>query len=304
MSGAMLGSVSVPKSRRDYSTLPASFGAAVSAAEMADLLDRYPLSLPLHSLVSDVNLVNNRLGLLTTHVWASPSYLDCFYQLSPGLYVCSPELTFLQMASTLPLLELIKLGFELCCTYRMRGDDIDYHQDPLTDVSRLRKVVELHRGKTGAAKALKALEYVRDRAGSPREIALAMLIGLPYKYGGASFGMPTMNQPVDLSPEAKTLASKDKCICDLYFPRWSLDLEYEGYEFHSGSSKMEQDSLRRDALALMGVKVITVTNKQIIDLDKLNALIKLISKTTGKRFRPEVAGFAARQRELQRMFAT
>lgn len=303
MSGNMLGSISTSRSRREKSLLSGSFGAAMSTAEADELQERYGLSLPIHSLVSNSNSAGSRYGFLHTHVWSKCSRFDGFYQLSPGLYVCSPELTFLQMASLLSVCELVRLGFDMCGTYCAYRDYVEYQRDPLTSVANLRRIVEQHGGKKGIGKARRALKYVRDGSGSPKETAAAMLLGLPYMLGGASFGMPEMNHPVELNAAARSLADKSRCVCDLCFPKWHLDLEYESYEFHSSSAKMERDSLRRDALALMGINVITVTNRQLTDLRKLTALINVVSRATGKEFRPQCRNFYLRQNRLLAMLA-
>lgn len=39
-----------------------------------------------------------------------------------NLLICSPELCFLQMASTMPFHRLVKLGYELCALYTLQPD--------------------------------------------------------------------------------------------------------------------------------------------------------------------------------------
>lgn len=294
----MLGSVSVPGSGRARGLMPDSFSAAVSSIEAADLQARYGFSLPLHSLVSDVNHADNRPGLLATHPWNDLQGADLFFKVSQGLYVCPPELVFLQLASLLVMEKQIKLGFELCGCYRFGPEGVEYNCDPLTSRREIQRSLNRRSRVVGLQNARRALEYVRDGSNSPRETALAMLLGLPYRLGGASFGMPLMNHPIELSDESRRLANQRICKCDLYYPKSRLDLEYESYEYHSGPLKMEHDSMRRDALALMGVTVLTVTNMQIIDQGKLNVLVQLVSKITGKRFRPQCREYYLKQRRL------
>lgn len=297
-SGAMLGSVSVPGSGRARGLMPDSFAAAVSSIEAADLQSRYGLSLPLHTLVSGKSRTDNRPGLLVTHVWANPEISDCFFRALPDMFVCSPEIVFLQMSAVLPFLELIKLGFELCGRYAVSKDGVEYSREPLTSVERIKRVVERHRHLPGIRNARHALAYIRNDSYSPRETAVAMLLGLPYKFGGASFGMPVMNYSVELHDEARRLVGQRICKCDLYYPKCKLDLEYDSYEYHSGPAKMEHDSLRRDALALEGIKVLTVTNTQITNQAKLGALIHLVANASGKRFRPQCGEYLLRQSRL------
>lgn len=51
------------------------------------------------------------------HQLAAPLLRGAFLEIAPGVAVCSPELVFVQLAETLPMGELIALGYEFCGCY-------------------------------------------------------------------------------------------------------------------------------------------------------------------------------------------
>lgn len=287
--------------RGGIAMLPESFSVVASPFEISEFREMYSLTTPLHAIVSDRGHVRDRGRLVKTHFWGNPSVGDRFMRLSPGVMLSSPEVAFMQLASELSIVELVKLGFDLCGTYSIGKRYAGYQREPLTCADEIGKAVARSSRRHGVKAARKAVPYIRDDSASPMETAAAMLIGLPYKYGGASFGMPFMNHAIKLNEDARRMLDQRVCKCDLFYPDLMLDLEYESYEFHSGRREMERDSLRREALALMGVRVLTVTYQQLVDPEKFEALISLVSKMTGKRFRPQVEGYWAKQAELRKI---
>lgn len=60
-----------------------------------------------------------------------------FTHIEGDIFCSSPELCFLQMARVLPLLQLIKLGFELCGCYALAPDGRAIEQPALTSKDRI-----------------------------------------------------------------------------------------------------------------------------------------------------------------------
>ena len=118
-------------------------------------------------------------------------------------HVCAPELVFLQMAGEVEFDHLIYVGFALCSSFRLDGWEPggcvhrEGYDAPLTTVDRIRAYLErLPEGTKNRAVALRALQYVRPGARSPREVGIAMTIGLPLSLGGHGLGETSMNPEI------------------------------------------------------------------------------------------------------------
>lgn len=144
-----------------------------------------------------------------------------------GFCVCSPEFTFVQAAAICELPKFIEIGYELCGTYDLSGGG--YREcAPLTTVERLTAFAGAADGVHGVRKARRALRYVAERSASPRETVLTMLLCLPYGLGGYGIEMPLLNHRVDVVGDALKMTSKKYCVCDLFWPKANLVIEYGG----------------------------------------------------------------------------
>lgn len=202
------------------------------------------------------------------------------------------------MAERLSLPKLIELGFELCGTYDSSNGSLR-ECPPLTTVEKLVAFVESAGSLYGKKKARQALRHVADNSASPRETVVAMLLCLPYSMGGYGFEMPRMNYRIDLSKRARRIAGRNYLVCDLYWPDARLDVEYDG-EAHVDVERASKDSMRRDALLSMDVKVVTITKWQLGDGGEMNALAHLLAKCIGKQLRYKDPQFTRANRELRR----
>ena len=108
-----------------------------------------------------------------------------FTHIEGDIFCSSPELCFLQMARVLPLLQLIKLGFELCGCYALAPDGRAIEQPALTSKDRIDDFLRSAKGARGVAQARQALAHIVEGSASPRETALAMLLCLPPCRGGS-----------------------------------------------------------------------------------------------------------------------
>jgi len=76
------------------------------------------LSYPINLMVDSQN-AKRRTKLVRPRVFSGSVPEWCFVKIEDGVFVCSPQFSFFQMAEELSLIELIKLGLELCGTYSM-----------------------------------------------------------------------------------------------------------------------------------------------------------------------------------------
>jgi len=218
------------------------------------------------------------------------------------LVVSSPELCFLQMASELNFVDLIKLGYEFCGNYRLdklSEPEQGFRKDiPLTSVAALKFYLNKAAGLKGRKNASKALRYIADGAASPMEPVLAMMLTLPYRLGGYGFEMPRLNYPIEIGPKTQLSRSKITYYGDLYWPGARVDIEYDSDAFHSTPDRIAADSIRRTTLNSTGVTVITVSRKQIISNSRMREVAKVLSKKLGKRLQPPMPEFTTRNLRL------
>lgn len=235
---------------------------------------------PLHVLVESGN-TRRRSKDLVCHTKSGSLPAKAVLDTRRGFYVCSPELCFLQSASFLELSKMIELGFELCGTYDASCENLR-SCNPLTTHKKLTTFITRAEGFHGRKQALRALQYVSENAASPQETLLVMLLCLPYRLGGYGLEPPSLNYRIDLSTKASTIAGKKYLVCDLYWPRAKVAVEYDSDAFHTGPKRIAQDSERRAALATMGITVITVTRKQLRSSKELHAVAHLLADHVGK----------------------
>ena len=214
---------------------------------------------------------------------------DSFLQINSHMCPASPHFLFLQLASsTLSLHELILLGDELCGTYTMvmepNGYDIN-RSEPLTTAASLHAFLQSAPHMNNSRKALRALQYVVDGSASIRESMLEMIMCLPPRLGGYGLPQPKMNWRVDFSEHARIIAKQDFARCDLCWPEFKLDVEYNGAFWHTAEEDAVRDTRRKEALQSMGWEVITVSCDEFEFQSGLYSIICTIAKRLRHRLR-------------------
>lgn len=302
-----------------------SFGVAPDAARSFQLL-RGPLNdrtEPLSVLVSDAGS-RRRTGKVRCRMWSTTVPSGAFVRVGASVYVSSPEFTFAQIARDCTLVELIKIGYELCGMYALsNGNDLTIfdggiaagfrYRNPVTTVRKLSAFLKRAKGSDGLARARRAVKYIIDNSASPRETELAMILTLPFSLGGYGLPAPMLNCQVDLGVKSVTCkgptllslvdrqAQKNEFrICDLYWADAKLDIEYDSDFYHVGAEKIAQDANRRNDLESRGITVITVTNKQILSWKRMDEVACHAAKRIGKRIRQEYRFLTPERRELRK----
>ena len=227
--------------------------------------------------------------------WQTSLPSNSFYKVR-GEYVSSPEFVFLQMASKLPIEQLIALGCELCGLYVLLPkevkhpgslDEMPKRLSPLTNASKIATFLEGAGQARGKQKAVRALRYVVDGSRSPMETMVYMLLCLPVMMGGYGLPKPEMNATIPLNEEARIIARRHHCEGDLCWVDSQLDIEYHG-EVHVGKAPMKSDVGRELGIEHMGWRVITVTSSQVFDADQFEVVAKEAAERIGKRLRKRV----------------
>lgn len=285
-------------------------GAEGCASCKADVLGSIPEEFAISGKPVDVLILDDRQRRRSSgvicHLWQTKIPKDAFVRVR-GVYISSPEFTFLQMASKLPLEQLIALGCELCGQYVLLPENVTHPSSidempkrlyPLTNTDRIAALIATVGKAKGKDKAIRALKYVVEGSRSPMETMVYMLLCLPVMLGGYGLPKPELNATIPLDDEAKVIARRRHCEGDLCWPDDCLDIEYHG-EVHVGAVQMKSDVGRELGIEHMGWRVITITSPQVFDPEQFDVVAKEAAKRIRKRLRKPTGNAAIQQNALR-----
>ncbi len=220
-----------------------------------------------------------------------------FCRVESGVFVSCPELCFVQLAQSLPFHELVRAGNVLCGRFYLdagKGGELG-RREPLTSKRRIEAFLRANPGIKGVKEARRALPWVTEGAASPPEAFLAMVFGLPYRYGGFQLSDLAVNRRLRPSHKAQQIARRTTLVPDILFADARLAIEYDSTAEHTSSSQLTRDAQKRLALEADGYKVVTVTAGQIGDSGEMRRIAEQCYRRRGKRFRPQSKEFANQQ---------
>ena len=285
--------------RSSLSIVPPDFRGFLNTSKLTDFL---------HDTCADVNkLLVNTGGSLSTdlHLLVESQqerriapHIFChsvpagtrlpkgsIYQISDEIAVVSPGLCFLQLVSELDDLALARAGCDLTALYRrdatrnrdlIQLDDAAFTKQDLLDY--LASVPDYR----GAKHAMRIASWVLDRARSPREVSMAMLMNMPTKAGGYGFPDLKANQVIQLSDELQALARREHLECDILLPNGDM-LEYNSSTHHDTDEELEFDFEKIATLQTMQRTVIPVSTRQFNDFDKFDTIMRGVNSRLGIR---------------------
>ena len=220
-------------------------------------------------------------------------------ELDDRLWIPSPELLFLQMHDHLTELECLALGFELCGSYCRRGTvAFEYNLPAVTTPDKLRRFLDRSARVRHCKRARRTLRFVRANAASPREAQLAILLSLPFRYGGYAFSNPVLNRPINVSSVTGAYWGYDERRTDISWTGKSIAVEYDSSEFHAGSEKIENDAKRRTLLQAAGFHVVVVTNDQFKRISEMDRVERTLGRLMGCRRRNRNKDYELKKRQL------
>jgi hypothetical protein len=226
-----------------------------------------------------------------------------FMSAGDDLLVPSPECCFLQLAQDSSVAELVLAGLELCGGYSiMPGTDGGFtSHGPIATSRKLERYLKKAGGLHGIKRAQRALRWIIDGSESPRETVSMMLFCLPLCLGGYGFELPVLNAIVHNSEQASALSHKGWHRCDLLWPKARVAIEYDSDAWHTGADRIAQDAAKRGALYYSNITVLTLTNKQVNDLETFEAFAHVLAKSVGKQLRRPTPKVIAARTDLRRL---
>ena len=216
-----------------------------------------------HPLVSG-NGNRHQYAGATRHSWNAPIPPGAFALVGPGLYVSTPEFTFLQLARCLPLEQMAIVGCALCASYRLDPKTGAICQcEPLTSVDAIRGFLDKASETRGYRTAQKCLDLIADGAESPQEVNLYLLSSMPLSLGGSAIKDLKLNYTIEAKPEDGPILDRPNRECfriDMGVPSRGVGVEYLGKHHES---QQVQDRERQNALLAKGERILQVKYQDI-----------------------------------------
>jgi len=208
---------------------------------------------------------------------------DSLYMVGPGIYVESPELCLLRLASMLERPVFLRALSDMLgvfgFSYLDRMELVS--REPLTTISKIQKFVEHIGGAYGVNKLRSALSWVIERSGSPRETSMNLCMSMPSRLGGQQLPRFEANYHYDLTDEAKLLTRRNFLVGDASWPEKDIEMEYNSNKHHDTEEELEMDFEKITALESMGVTVIPVSTRQFNSYDAFSAIMSTVRERLG-----------------------
>lgn len=223
-----------------------------------------------------------------------------FARIGNGVFASCPELCFVQLATMLPLYELVKAGDALCGTFFVDPDANGNlgSRTPITSKRRIEAFLRRNPGLRGVKAARSALRFMVDGAASPPEAFLWSVLSTSQRHGGFAIPGLVMNKRIRPSKKARRIARRETLVPDLSHSASRLAIEYDSNSEHLGAIQITRDSSKRLALEADGFKVITVTTRQLADPASMRDVAGQAAKRIGYRMRIRSKNFDQSQRAL------
>lgn len=269
---------------------------ARDAARIARELD---LPLPIHALALDPRRWRHSKHV-TCHLWSGPVPLEEVIHIDNDLYVCSPEFLFLQLCCRSDLENILMVGSEMASDYapNPQGRHGLVRRPPLLTPDSIRACADTMAEAPGTAKARKLAGHLVQHAWSPKETEIALLLGLPRRLGGRGVSGIELNYRIDLAPSAQTIARRSSVVADLMILPERHVLEYNSNDFHLTRTAHESDERKRNALAMMGIELTTITAGQLHDWETFDSIAEHLLFELGRGGRMRTDGITDKQRDL------
>lgn len=244
------------------------------------------------------------------HVCQSMMSLSSLQPIDTDLkgFVTSPEFTYLQIASKLDFIGTILAGSALCSDYFLNqnghGGVSQRQNGPLTNRAAIAKFLATQERKRGIIPAKRALQHIVEKARSPREASLALLLCLPYNLGGFNLGTVELNRPIELE---NRYGEKITRIPDLTIQlkdkrrkQATVLLDYDPAVTHAGGQRVTRDLDRENEL-VTGVQCphFSVSSEMLKSYESVQGLVRQIRASTGITARDTtISDLEERQRAL------
>ena len=166
-----------------------------------------------------------------------------------GIFVTTPERTWLDMAELLSVDEVVAMG-DSCV--RVPRPELDGRDLPLCSIDDLQRMIDRHKGKRGIRKAKEAIKLIRVGSDSPQETLLRLAI--------VRAGLPEPELNVPIIDEAGRRHHEP----DLSYRKYRIGIEYEG-EHHGEDGQIVRDIDRSERYAALGWTEVRISKRHMLN---------------------------------------
>ena len=172
------------------------------------------------------------------------------------------------------------------------GLTTQYEVQALTSTQRIRDFLKRNPSLRGSRLAQRALLYMSDGSLLLREKP-RLHCSLDYRATLADMDLKSLalNHPVKLNEQAASIAQRASLRCDLCWPKFKVDVEYQSDFAHQEEFARIRDSRRANALATMQWTTIGVTSEEMNSMAACDAIAEAVRKATQKQPRANPADF-------------
>ena len=236
---------------------------------------------PLHILVRDRD-ERIRTERLVSHVWSGPLPDGAFYQLEPGLLLCSPSFCLRQVCARASAARAVATVMEACGGYALSaGTPRGFHErPPLASLDELRSRFARERG-YGARRVREALELATPGSRSPMETVVVLFFTLPVELGGCGLPPPQVNVRLEIPCDLRAAIGRPYVVVDLCWPDQRIILEYDSYTWHLAPRAFDGTQSRNEGLRDEGWMVRTVTSGILADPRLRQLLVSRVMRRFG-----------------------
>ncbi|MDO5120153.1 MAG: hypothetical protein Q4D48_08700 [Coriobacteriales bacterium] len=216
---------------------------------------------------------------LARHGWSAPLAPKSIVRVGPGIYMSTPEFTFLQLANVLPHLPLVLAGFALCSSYYIDPQTRKVTQrSPISSVAELQTYLNRCRGSRGVKRGRAALRCVTDGAESPQEVNQFLLMSLPVDMGGHGIEGLEMNYTVRVEDADRGVLDRPDRTSfriDMGCKELKKGAEYLGKDHES---TVDEDRERLNSLMALGHQVLQVKYADLTNPTKCARLARQLAR--------------------------
>lgn len=272
-----------------------------SSREAQKIAGNLGIPLPLHVLTTDP-MARRRGADVLAHQWTGPIPPDAIAYLTDDVYVCVPEFAFVQLCCGAERENRLVVGSELASRYAINpsGRQGLIARPPLMTPMSVKEFVTQIPRAPGTAHALEAAPHLACNARSPKEVELWLLLHLPRTFGGRGIADMELNKEIHLNDDARTVAKRAFLYADIFLILCNTDLEYDANDNHLTKQANESDKRRANALRIMDIDLITLTNGQLHDWKSFDTIARQVEELTGTVHRYTSKATHARQQRLWR----
>jgi hypothetical protein len=175
----------------------------------------------------------------------------------PGMRLTVPARTWCDLAPLLTLAELVAAG-----------DYLIFHERTIVTRAELAAAAQRHPGRRWRGKLQRALELLSDRAESPRESILRVIV--------VTHGFPTPLANANISDERGRFVAR----VDLLFEDYREIFEYQGDHHRTDIRQWRRDISRKAELESLGYHI---TDVAADDLVNVNQLLRRLERNLQRR---------------------